>query len=83
LRTLYGRVKIAIGCNDNIADGLACFKQGVCRPSGQGCPAIYKVGRARRNPSEVCHAGANERPCDKQDKADALRNKGYSVYLLG
>ena len=57
-----------------LGGGLVCLEQGVCRPSGQGCPAIREVGRARRNPSEVCHAGANERPCEKQDKADALDN---------
>ena len=40
----------------------------------QGSPPT--AGRATpADPSAVCHAGANKRPCEKQDKADALSNK--------
>jgi len=39
-------------------------KQGVCRPSGQGYPAIYEVGRARPKP---------ERSLTRRGKRASLR----------
>ena len=53
---------------------MVCFEQGVEARSGHGSPAKWGLSESDASRPERSFAtlGQNERPCEKQDKADAL-----------
>ena len=58
-------------------------KQGVYRPSGQGCPAKYEARQSEAETrAKFDTPGQNERPCEEQTKADADKISCKEIFLF-